>query len=116
MATRCQIEFYNTMELSPEPAARIYKHYDSGPENISPMLRELEKRLRNNRYDAERAAAQFIIHFPTNDLYITQELHGDISYLYRIFGPLVQDGTGKWEYKIYSCGRNNKLTELAHKE
>lgn len=95
MSTRCNIEFYHDEpgEFA-EPAARIYKHSDGYPEGILPMLKELEETVGQNAGmygkrtdDPEWCAAEFISKFRPEgggNIYVSQQLHGDIDYLYRV--------------------------------
>jgi hypothetical protein len=119
MSTRCQIEFYDADPTdAAEPAARIYKHSDGYPDGVLPLLKTLEKVLAkgNNMYgarlsDPEWAAAEFVSQFRKKmggNIYVTQTIHGDIEYLYRVVC------TGKkLEVKIFRPVKGSGVFEIA---
>lgn len=113
MSTRCQIEFFDD-DTDEKPAARIYQHGDGYPEEILARLKKLEHRLSGKDvslkkvpypydktkmmwemqriygprlHDPEWAAAEYITmfrHAMGGNIYVTQCLHFDIAYLYRV--------------------------------
>ena len=124
MSTRCQIEFYSDHPkdvVETHPDARIYKHSDGYPEHIIPMLEKLFEILSRNlpmygsrENDSEWSAAEFVNEFrygssqPAQDpcknenyqgygnIYVTQNLHPDIEFLYR-----VTCHSGEWHVDIF---------------
>jgi hypothetical protein len=79
-------------------SARIYQHADGYPEGIIPQLRRLEdvvsgknqtKSVYGSRVDdPEWCAAEFISLFRQSgggNVYVSQEIHGDIAYLYKVY-------------------------------
>ena len=99
MSTRCNIEFYDgpVMSEASEPAARIYKHSDGYPESEYGVLALLRATFQacdkgfglygRRTNDPEWCAAEFVSMHRTiggGNIYISQQNHGDIAYLYRV--------------------------------
>lgn len=99
MSTRAQIEFYEDSAAEfGQPSARIYQHCDGYPTNepFTPLgrLKTLYKLCKKGfgMYgqritDPEWSAAEYVSQFRKPGegvIYVTQELHGDIEYLYRV--------------------------------
>lgn len=118
MSTRSQIEFYDDIPEGEfgEPAARIYQHSDGYPDpklDFTPLgrLKTLYKLLKkgfpmygSRTTDPEWAAAEYISQFREKGqagLYVSQQIHGDIAYLYRV----VCKSSG-WEIHVFESEYN----------
>jgi hypothetical protein len=126
MSTRAQIEFYDDApgEFG-NPAARIYQHSDGYPENAeyTPLgrLKALEKILAKpagmygtRLTDPEWAAAEYINQYRepgSGGIYVTQNIHGDIEYLYRVICK-----PKKWEIRVFQSEHDEKWDIKGFKE
>jgi hypothetical protein len=124
MSTRSQIEFYDADATDADfgkPAARIYQHSDGYPlmEDYTPLgrLAALEKILvkgfgmyGSRENDPEWAAAEYVNQYREaggGNIYVSQNLHGDIEYLYRVVCK-----SGGWNVRVFESSGHDSNYDI----